>query len=203
MSGKSRDRLAPAGPVGNESAILLAGSGFMLSEPAVSALALSFFAACFFAASLFVASLFAASLFATQVFAADEMPDGPGKAIIAQHCSGCHQGAALSRYQKTREEWDTIVTRMGQRTEASREELNTLADYLAANFPKVDDPNKVNMNKAAAKEMVERLGLSEKEATAIVEYRERRGSFRAWGDLLVIYGVDGSKIEAAQDKMSF
>jgi len=155
-------------------------------------------------ARLLCAGSFLAVLpFCSSVFAADEMPEGAGKAVIATHCSGCHPGAALSRYQKTREDWDTIVTRMGQRTAASREELNTLADYLAANFPKVDDPTKVNVNKAGAKEIVERLGLGDKEAEAIVAYRERHGIFHTWGDLLVIYGVDGSKIEAVQDKLSF
>jgi competence protein ComEA len=92
---------------------------------------------------------------------------------------------------------------MGQRTTATRDELTTLTDYLATNFPKVDDPTKVNMNKADAKEMAERLGLSAAEAEAIIKYRDRRGNFRTWGDLLVIYGVDGTKIESLQDKMSF
>ena len=142
-------------------------------------------------------------LVALPALAADELPDGAGKEVIAKHCSGCHAGVALSRYQKTRDDWDSIVARMGQRTSASRDELNTLTDYLAANFPKVDDPSKVNMNKAAAKELVERLGLADKEAEAIVIYRDRHGNFRTWGDLLVIYGVDGAKIEALQDKLSF
>lgn len=142
-------------------------------------------------------------LCALPLFAADELPEGAGKDIIAKHCSGCHPGPALSRYQKTRDDWEAIVARMGQRTAATRDELDTLADYLATNFPKVDDPSKVNMNKADAKEMVDRLGLTEKEASAIVAYRERRGNFRAWGDLLVIYGVDGTKVEALQGKMSF
>jgi competence ComEA-like helix-hairpin-helix protein len=96
-----------------------------------------------------------------------------------------------------------VVFRMGQRTAASKDELITLTDYLTAHFPKINDPTKVNMNKAETKEIVERLGLPLKEAEAIVSYRERRGTFRSWGDLLVIYGVDGSKIEAAQEKMSF
>jgi competence ComEA-like helix-hairpin-helix protein len=143
------------------------------------------------------------SFFAVSAFAAGELPEGAGKPVIEQHCAGCHKGAALSGYQKTREEWETVVIRMGQRTAASRDELSTLADYLATNFPKVDDPNKVNVNKADAKEISERLGLPTKEAEAIVAYRERRGIFHTWGDLLVIYGVDGTKIEAAQDKISF
>ncbi len=40
-------------------------------------------------------------------------------------------------------------------------------------------------------------------AGAIVKYRESHGDFRVWGDLLVIYGVDGRKIEAAKDRMTF
>ena len=137
------------------------------------------------------------------VVTAGELPEGEGKKIIQQQCAGCHPGNALAGYQKTREDWDAIVARMGQRTTATRDELTTLTDYLATNFPKVDDPTKVNMNKADAKEMSERLGLSAAEADAIIKYRDRRGNFRAWGDLLVIYGVDGTKIESLQDKMSF
>jgi competence ComEA-like helix-hairpin-helix protein len=136
-------------------------------------------------------------------FAEGDLPEGAGKQVIEQHCQGCHRGTALAGYRKTREDWENVVTRMGQRTAASREELTTLADYLATNFPKVDDPNKVNINKADAKEISGRLGLTAKEADAIVSYRERRGLFHTWGDLLVIYGVDGSKIEAAQDIISF
>lgn len=145
----------------------------------------------------------AAASLAMFAFGASELPDGEGKHVIEQHCAGCHPGAALSGYQKTREDWEAIVTRMGGRTAASREELATLADYLAVNFPKVDDPNKVNVNKAGPQEICDRLGLPMKEAEAIVAYRERRGIFHSWGDLLVIYGVDGAKIEAVQDKISF
>src|SRR5258708_38781116 len=102
-----------------------------------------------------------------------------------------------------RSQFSRNVSRMGQCTTASRDDLSTLADYLATNFPKIDDLTKVNVNKADAKEMSERLGLPIKEAEAIVNYCERRGTFRTWGDLLVIYGVDGTKIEAVQDKLSF
>jgi len=147
--------------------------------------------------------LYFLAIFAAPAWAAGELPEGAGKQIIQQHCSGCHPGSALAGYQKTREEWDATVVRMGPRTAATRDELTTLADYLAVSFPKVDDPAKVNMNKAGAKEISERLGLSVTEAEAIIKYRERRGNFRTWGDLLVIYGLDGTKIEALQDRMSF
>ena len=103
---------------------------------------------------------FLLAILAVSALSAGELPEGDGKKIIQQQCSGCHPGNALGGYQKTREDWESIVARMGQRTTATRDELTTLTDYLASNFPKVDDPSKVNMNKADAKEMAERLGLS-------------------------------------------
>ncbi len=102
---------------------------------------------------------FLLAVLAVSVLTAGELPEGDGKKIIQQQCAGCHPGNALGGYQKTREDWENIVARMGQRTTATRDELTTLTDYLAANFPKVDDPSKVNMNKADAKEISERLGF--------------------------------------------
>jgi uncharacterized protein (DUF433 family) len=37
----------------------------------------------------------------------------------------------------------------------------------------------------------------------LVDYSQRHGTFREWGELLATYGVDGRKIEAAKDRMSF
>ena len=41
------------------------------------------------------------------------------------------------------------------------------------------------------------------EARALVTYREKHGDYREWGEMLVVYGVDGRKLEAAKEKMSF
>lgn len=78
-----------------------------------------------------------------------------------------------------------------------------VADYLTKTFPKVDDPGKLNVNKASAKEMETALELTAKEAEAIVSYRDRHGAFRAVGDLYIIYGLDSRKIEAQKDKIGF
>ena len=148
---------------------------------------------------------FAAIALASGAFvlvAAGPLPEGSGKQVILKSCAGCHNPDSFASYQKTREEWDAVVTRMGQRTTASREDLEVLSNYLTANFPKIDDPNKTNVNKAPAKE-IEALGFTAQEAEIIVSYRERRGIFRTWGDMLVIYGVDGRKVQAASEKMSF
>jgi competence ComEA-like helix-hairpin-helix protein len=93
---------------------------------------------------------------------------------------------------------------MGDRgAPASRAELDIIAAYMFEHFPKVEDASKINVNKATAQQIAAGLGLTSDEADAVVKYRERHGDFHAWGDLLIIYGVDGKKIAAAKDKMSF
>lgn len=136
--------------------------------------------------------------------AAQELPDGAGKQIILRECTACHMPDHFTKYRHTNEEWQAIVVRMGQRVRsATKEELDTVQKYLATNYPKLEESGKVNMNKSTAQQIEEQLSLTAEEAAAIVDYRRRHGEFREWGELLAIYGVDGRKIEAAKDRMSF
>ena len=136
--------------------------------------------------------------------AATAMPEGAGKQIILRECTACHLPDHFTKYRHTNEEWQAIVIRMGQRVRsATKEELDTVQKYLATNYPKIDDAGKLNVNRAAAEDMAARLGLTLDEAKAVVDYRQRHGTFREWGELLAIYGVDGRKIESAKDRMAF
>lgn len=135
---------------------------------------------------------------------ADDLPDGKGKELILRACVGCHKAEEIAVYRFTKDEYHSIVLRMGERgAQATRAELDIIADYLFEHFPKIEDATKINVNKATAEEIAARLALTKEEAEAVVKYRERHGDFHAWGDLLTIYGVDGRKIEAAKDKISF
>ncbi len=135
---------------------------------------------------------------------AADLPDGKGKELILRACVGCHKAGEIAVYRFTRDEYHAIVYRMKDRgAQATNAELDTIADYLFANFPKVEDATKINVNTASAQQIAAGLGLTEAEADAVVKYRERHGDFHAWGDLLIIYGVDGKKIAAAKDKISF
>lgn len=136
--------------------------------------------------------------------AAADLPDGRGKDLIERACIGCHKADELTAYRFTQSEYHAIVQRMAERgAQATPAELSVIADYLFAHFPKVEDTTKINVNKATAQQIAAGLSLTEAEAEAVVKYRERHGDYHAWGDLLTIYGVDGRKIEAAKDKMSF
>jgi len=142
-------------------------------------------------------------LFVSMACAAD-LPEGPGRDLLLRACTGCHKADSFSAYRHTKDEYQSIVARMAERgAPASAKELDEIAAYLFQNFPKAEDLNKVNVNQATAKELETRLSLTAKEAEAIVSYRNRHGEFHAIGDLYIIYGVDGKKIEAAQDKITF
>jgi len=152
----------------------------------------------------FAAGLIAALILLSPRVRADDLPEGKGKEIILRACIGCHKAGEIAVYRFTKDEYQTIVYRMGDRgAQATRAELDVIADYLFANFPKVEDATKINVNKATAQQIAVGLGLTNDEAEAVVKYRERHGDFHAWGDLLIIYGVDGKKIAAAKDKISF
>ena len=134
---------------------------------------------------------------------AQDFPEGAGKTLIMRSCGQCHPTDQIARQKKTEQDWQSTVVRMaGRGAKVTSEESDTIIKYLAANFAKVEDASKVNINKADVKALVG-LGFTDKEADAIVDYRTRHGDFRSWADLLQIYGVDGEKAEAAQGKMAF
>lgn len=134
---------------------------------------------------------------------AEDFPDGPGKVIIMRACGKCHSTDQIARQQKTEENWQATVVRMaGRGAEVTTDEVNVVVKYLSANFLKVADATKVNVNKASAKDLVA-LGFTDSEAAAIIDYKTRHGDFRLWADLLQIYGVDGEKCESLKDKMEF
>lgn len=135
------------------------------------------------------------------------MPDGPGKQFILMQCTACHQPDHFTKYHHTAEEWQVIIARMGARVPgATKPDLDAVLKYFIANYPKAEapeDPNKVNMNKATAQDIAARLDLTAAEAEAIVRYRETHGDYKEWRDMLIIYGVDGKKIQAREDRMAF
>jgi DNA uptake protein ComE-like DNA-binding protein len=134
---------------------------------------------------------------------AEDFPEGAGKTLIMRSCGQCHSTDQIARQKKSEPEWQATVVRMaGRGAKVTGEETDTIVKYLAANFMKVEDASKVNINKAAAKDFLV-LGFTAEEANLIIDYRTRHGDFRDWADLLQIYGVNGEKAEAAKDKMSF
>jgi competence protein ComEA len=133
---------------------------------------------------------------------AQDLPDGPGKEVLSRVCTQCHGLDQIIELKQTKAEWSALVDTMVQYGAVAKdEEFDVIIDYLAKNFGKASD--KVNVNKAAAKDIETGLALTTKEAEAIVQYRQKNGDFKNLQDLLKVTGVDGKKIDAAKDKIEF
>jgi mono/diheme cytochrome c family protein len=69
------------------------------------------------------------------LFATQDLPEGPGKAIVAERCSGCHGIATVVGQRKNREEWTSVVATMiekGARLDTA--DRQAAIDYLVAHF---------------------------------------------------------------------
>jgi len=111
--------------------------------------------------------------------AAQELPDKPGRELVQVICSECHPPTKVIGQQRTRADWQAKVTEMLQEApDVTQAERDTIINYLAANFPK-----KVNVNTAPARELREVLEISDREAEAVVRYREEKGKFKSVEDL--------------------
>jgi competence protein ComEA len=104
--------------------------------------------------------------------------------------------------RQTKEGWNATVDEMVSRgATGSDSEFDQIVAYLTKNFGK--DSAKINVNKAAAKDIETGLALSAKDAEAIVQYRAKNGSFKTLADLKKVPGLEGAKIDAKKDSIEF
>jgi competence protein ComEA len=133
-----------------------------------------------------------------------QLPDGPGKATTQKVCGTCHGAELVLGRQEDRETWGAIVNDMIQRGATGTDEaFYEVVDYLATNFSKTSPVAKINVNKATAKDLGAALRLPEKQAAAIVHYREEKGDFKSIDDLKKAPGIDAGKIEANKNRLAF
>jgi competence ComEA-like helix-hairpin-helix protein len=146
------------------------------------------------------------------VLAANEqgLPAGKGQEIVQQNCAGCHVLKVVTSKRASKQQWSALVDQMISRgAEVPDEEIETVVDYLAKNFGATSgekDPDRsspINVNKSTADELAGALGLSAKEAAAIVAYREQNGNFKVWRDLINVPGIETEKIESHKDRLAF
>jgi competence protein ComEA len=131
---------------------------------------------------------------------AQTLPEGQGRETFLMVCSICHSPNAVIGKQGSRQWWQSKVTEMLQEeTDVPPADVDTIVAYLTKNFPIV----KINVNKAAAKELETGLELTAKESEAIVQYREAKGSFKTLDDLKKVPGLDAVKIESKKDRLDF
>jgi competence protein ComEA len=135
--------------------------------------------------------------------AKDSLPDGPGKETTIQLCGKCHGvDIAVSR-RESADGWNAIVLQMIKRgAKGTNDQFGEVVDYLAEHFAKSREP-RIAVNTASIQELATGLDISEKEAAAIVRYRDEKGKFKTFEDLGKVPGVDASKLEARKGRLDY
>ncbi|MCX6551268.1 MAG: helix-hairpin-helix domain-containing protein [Acidobacteria bacterium] len=125
-------------------------------------------------------------------------PEAEGRSTLMELCGGCHDVRATVEKRKTQKDWKTSVADMRAKgASATDDEAKVIAAYMTRYF------GLVNVNKAGAEEMQAVLGVSEKEAGAIVGYRDAHGAFATLDDLKRVDGIDAEKLEREKASIVF
>ena len=133
--------------------------------------------------------------------AQSELPQGEGRDLVNRVCSSCHGLDVLTDRKLSKAEWRGVVDEMVSRgAEGTDAEFDKVVEYLAKYLGEAE---KINVNKAAAKELATSLGLSAKDSEAIVKYRQQNGNFKQWQELKKVPGIDVKKIEENKDRLAF
>jgi competence ComEA-like helix-hairpin-helix protein len=135
----------------------------------------------------------------------NDLPEGEGKDLVVRLCTSCHGIEEVISARKSEAVWSNTVDAMVQRGATGKdEEFDLVIKYLAKNFGATPQPaQKINVNKATAKDLSAALELSPEEADLIVQYREKNGPFKSIGDLARVSGLDMKKIEAKRERVEF
>jgi Helix-hairpin-helix motif len=128
--------------------------------------------------SLFLLYTLVASAQTTPPEAAVKLPEGPGKEIVERECTACHTVERIVALRLSEEGWKNVLFQMSEVGVAmDPDDSDKLLAYLTKYL------NKINVNQASAKELVDGLKLTRVQAEKIVEYRTANGKFKDTGDL--------------------
>jgi competence protein ComEA len=119
-------------------------------------------------------------------------------AVYMRLCSTCHDSARVQANRRTRTQWEEVIQKMVERgAQGTEDELTVVQEYL------LRVSGKVNVNRALAADIALVLGITEKDADAIVAYRKANGDFADFDALCKVPGIDTEKLKQAREAASF
>jgi mono/diheme cytochrome c family protein len=81
--------------------------------------------------------VFAVPFLAAGLAVGQDLPEGDGKKLVQEVCSGCHGLDIVVSQRTDKTGWQQIVDYMVQRgASAKDDEIAKMVDYLAKNYPK-------------------------------------------------------------------
>ena len=113
-------------------------------------------------------------------------------------CSSCHDAQRILATRRTKTQWEEIIGKMIDRGATGTDE-----DFTAAQDYLMKVSGRVNVNRATTADMAKVLGIPEKQAQAIADYRKTNGDFADFEALCKVPGIDVAKLKTEQDAISF
>ena len=140
---------------------------------------------------------------ATHAAQGQTLPEGPGKVATVRVCGKCHSPERVTSLHQRRSAWeDTVVKMVKLGAQGSDEELEAVLNYLSTNFA-TEIPGPIDINKARAVDLEAGLLLRRSQAIALVEYRDKNGSFKSIDDIRNVPGLDFQAIASRKSRLVF
>ena len=120
-----------------------------------------------------------------------------GEDVFVNRCGSCHGTERALVAPRTRKGWEAVLAEManiGAQLEPGDQE--TILAFLNERY------GLVNVNAANAEELVA-LGLSKKDADAIVSYRTEHEAFADFATLRGVPGLDVERLDAVRERVAF
>ena len=147
------------------------------------------------------AAVLAAALFVgvgTALAAGAQEPDDRPAVAFKRICSSCHDADRILATRRTRTQWEEVIEKM-----IDRGAEGTADDFTAAEEYLLRVSGRVSINRALSKDIVAVLGLTQKDADAIAEYRKANGDFKDFDEVCKVPGIDLEKLKQGRDAISF
>jgi competence ComEA-like helix-hairpin-helix protein len=120
------------------------------------------------------------------------------EATIERVCVACHPFENIVKTRRTVREWNDQVTVMkGRGAPGTDPDFVTIKKYLTRYY------GIVRVNAATADELTSVLGLSARDAAAVVAYRTAHGNFADLASLEKVDGIDKAKLEEQPEALRF
>jgi competence ComEA-like helix-hairpin-helix protein len=127
-----------------------------------------------------------------------QLPGGSGRDTVERVCTSCHAIDTVIDVRRTRSGWQDVISDMaGRGADGTPQELAVVVSYLTKFF------GKINVNNASPAELAEFLGIDEKQARAMADYRSQHGEYKNLDQLKQTPGVDADKLQQKRELIAF
>jgi competence protein ComEA len=124
--------------------------------------------------------------------------DDPVNELFMQTCNRCHDAARITALRRTKTEWEEVINKMIERgATGSEEDFMTVFGFLRRHY------GKVYINTAPTEEITTTLGLTNKDAEAIVAFRKSNGNFADFDAVKKVPNIDVKILEDHKDAVAF